>query len=88
LFIVIVKKLNRNSNYDSVSLIDKNGSFRGEARFESGESKLKRYIEEYKGRINDRLMAEGKAKTRLKLQVFELDNKSIIEEKKRKYGTS
>ena len=28
-------------------------------------------------------MTEGKAKTRLKLQVFELDNKSIIEEKKR-----
>jgi hypothetical protein len=30
----------------------------------------------------------GRAKTRLKLQVFELDDKSMIEEKKRKYGRS
>jgi hypothetical protein len=46
----IVKKLNRKGNYDSISLIDINGSFRGEARFESREQ-AERYIEEYKGRI-------------------------------------
>jgi hypothetical protein len=31
----IVKKLNRTGNWESISLIDENGSFRGEARFES-----------------------------------------------------
>jgi hypothetical protein len=59
-----------------------------EKRVLNQERAAERYIEEYKGRINYRLMTEGKAKTRLKLQVFELDNKSIIEEKKRKYGHS
>jgi hypothetical protein len=57
----IVKKLNRKGNYDSVRLIDKNGSFRGEARFESREQ-AERYIEKYKGRINKKLMAELKPK--------------------------
>jgi hypothetical protein len=31
----IVKKLNKTGRWDSVSLIDENGSFRGEARFET-----------------------------------------------------
>jgi hypothetical protein len=56
-----------------------------EKRVLNQERAAERYIEEYKGRINYRLMTEGKAKTRLKLQVFD---KSIIEEKKRKYGHS
>jgi hypothetical protein len=46
------------------------------------------YIKLYKDRINKRLNAEGKSKTRLKLQVFELDKESMVEEKKRKYGLS
>jgi hypothetical protein len=36
------------------------------------------YIKIYKDRINKHLnAAEGKSKTRLKLQVFELDNKEV-----------
>jgi hypothetical protein len=82
----IVKKLNKSGNWDSVSLIDENGSFRGEAKF-SERSAAEKYIKSYKDRINKHLNAEGKTKTtRLRLQVFELDNKSMIEEKKRKYG--
>jgi hypothetical protein len=83
----IVKKLNRNAKWDTISLYDENGSFRGEAKFESKDETLE-YIEKYKQRTNERLKAKGKSKTKLKLQVFEMDDKSIIEEKKRKYGWS
>jgi hypothetical protein len=66
-----------------VNLIDENGSFRGETRFES-KQEADRYIK--KDRINKRLNAEGKSKTRLKLRVFELDSESMVEENKRKHG--
>jgi len=39
------------------------------------------YLELYKDRINKRLNAADKAKTRLKLQVFEFDNTSMTEER-------
>jgi hypothetical protein len=84
MFIVI--KLNKHGKWDTISLYDENNSFRGEARFES-KQQAESYIKLYKDRINKRLIAEGKSKTRLKLQVFELDDKSMIEEKKRKYGS-
>jgi hypothetical protein len=82
----IVKKLNKNGKWDSVSLIDENGSFRGEAKF-STKKEAEEYIKLYKDRINRRLNAEGgKSKTtRLKLQVFELDNKAVKEINDRKY---
>jgi hypothetical protein len=51
---------------------------RGEARFES-KSAAEAYLKLYKDKINKRLIAEGKTKTRLKLQVFEIDSKSMIE---------
>jgi hypothetical protein len=82
-----VKKLNRNGRWDTVSLYDENNWFRGEAKFEK-KQQAEEYIKIYKDRINKRLNAEGKSKTRLKLQVFELDGESMIEEKKRKYGRS
>ena len=81
----IVKKLNRNGNWDSVSLIDKNGSFRDEAKFET-KHLADNYIKLYKDRINNHLISEGKTKTRLKLQVFELDSKAIKEINDKKYG--
>jgi hypothetical protein len=82
----IVKKLNiKNGNWDTISLYDENNSFREEAKFES-KKEAEAYLRLYKDRINKYLNATGKAKTRLKLQVFELDGKSMIEEKKRKYG--
>jgi len=81
----IVKKLNRAGKWDSVSLIDENGSFRGEAKF-STKKEAEEYIKLYKDRINKRLNAEGKSKTRLKLQVFELDSKAVKEINDKKYG--
>jgi hypothetical protein len=81
----IVKKLNKSGNWDTISLYDENGSFRGEAKF-STKKEAEVYLELYKDRINKRLNAAGKVKTRLKLQVFELDGKSMIEERKRKFG--
>jgi ssDNA-binding replication factor A large subunit len=65
---------------------DENNSFKGEAKFES-KKEAEIYLKSYKDRINKYMNAAGgKAKTRLKLQVFEMDGKSMIEEKKRKYG--
>jgi hypothetical protein len=81
----VVKKLNKTGNWDSISLIDEDGSFRGEARFETKQL-ADQYIQLYKDRINKRLNAEGKSKTRLKLRVFELSSKSMADDKKRKYG--
>ena len=87
--IFVVKRYVRTSNrWDPIALYDLNNNFRGEARFES-KQEADRYVKLYKDRINKRLNAEGKTKTtRLKLQVFELDRESMIEEKKRKYGRS
>jgi hypothetical protein len=46
----VVKKLGKNGNWNAISLIDENGSFRGEARFES-RKEAQRYLEEYKNKI-------------------------------------
>jgi hypothetical protein len=64
----IVKKLNKHGKWDSVRFYDENNSFRG----------AEDYIKIYKDKINKHLnAAEGKSKTRLKLQLFELDNKEV-----------
>jgi hypothetical protein len=81
----VVKKLNRTGNWDSISLIDSNGNFRGEAKFTTKEL-AQEYLKLYKQRINERLNAASKAKTRgVKYQIFELDAKSILDQKKQKY---
>ena len=80
----IVKKLNKSGNWDSISLIDENGSFRGEARFES-KSDAEAYLKLYKERMNKKLMVHGKAKTRGSYKIFELDSKTMAEQKKQKY---
>jgi hypothetical protein len=46
----VVKKLGKNGSWNAISLIDENGSFRGEARFES-KKEAQRYLEEYKNKI-------------------------------------
>jgi hypothetical protein len=83
----IVKKLNKSGNWDSISLIDENGSFRGEARFES-KSDAEAYLKLYKERMNKKLMVHGKAKTRGSYKIFELDSKAIKEINKKKYPFS
>ena len=46
----IVKKLGKNGSWNAISRIDKNGSFRGEARFET-KREAQKYLEEYKNKM-------------------------------------
>ena len=48
----IVKKLGKNGSWNAISLIDENGSFRGEARFQSKNEALK-YLQEYNKRMKN-----------------------------------
>lgn len=48
----IVKKLGKNGSWNAISLIDKNGSFRGEARFET-KREAQKYLEEYKNKMKN-----------------------------------
>ncbi len=45
-----VKKLGKNGVWSTVALIDKNGSFRGEAKFET-RKEAEAYLKDYKSRI-------------------------------------
>jgi hypothetical protein len=46
----IVKKLSKNGSWNAISLIDKNGSFRGEARFET-KKEAQDYLKEYQDKM-------------------------------------
>jgi len=48
----VVKKLGKNGSWNTISLIDENGSFRGEARFES-KNEAQEYLKEYKRRMKN-----------------------------------
>ena len=48
----VVKKLGKNGSWNTISLIDENGSFRGEAKFESKNDALE-YLKEYKRRMKN-----------------------------------
>lgn len=52
----VVKRLGKNGMWSAVSLIDQNGSFRGEAKFETREEALE-YMAEYVERMKTRLKA-------------------------------
>jgi hypothetical protein len=45
-----VKKLGKNGMWGTVSLIDDNGSFRGEAKFET-KKEAEEYLKKFKGRM-------------------------------------
>jgi hypothetical protein len=49
----VVKRLGRNGLWSAVSLIDKNGSFRGEAKFET-RKEAEEYLADYLKRMKDR----------------------------------
>ncbi|HET7345102.1 MAG TPA: hypothetical protein VFJ05_04430 [Nitrososphaeraceae archaeon] len=74
----VVKKLSQNSNrWETISLIDENGSFRGSAVFETRDEAQK-YLEEYKRKLKDRklsmIIAGGRNnKIPQELKVFETD---------------
>jgi len=76
--------INRNGNYDSISHIDSNGNFCGEAKFQTMQE-AQAYWELYKEKIN-KLLAYGRAKSRESYKIFELDNKTVKEINKKKYG--
>jgi hypothetical protein len=46
----VVKRLGKNGTWNAITLIDKNGSFRGEARFES-EKEATDYLRQYKKKM-------------------------------------
>jgi hypothetical protein len=66
--VFIVKRLGRNGMWNAVSLIDENGSFRGEAKFES-EEEAKDYLAVYLKRMEERL--GGPVEGRAQVKVFD-----------------
>lgn len=50
----VVKRLGKNGMWSAVSLIDKNGSFRGEAKFETREE-AEDYMDDYMKRMKSRI---------------------------------
>ena len=48
----VVKRLGKNGSWNTITLIDKNGSFRGEARFES-EKEATDYLRQYKKKMKN-----------------------------------
>ncbi len=61
-----VKKMGKNGMWGTVSLIDKNGSFRGEARFNTLKE-AEQYMDDYKKRmkkqVDVKVFDESKAET-------------------------
>ncbi|MGI0005665.1 MAG: hypothetical protein ACREAI_04555 [Nitrososphaera sp.] len=61
-----VKKMGKNGMWGTVSLIDKNGSFRGEARFDTLKE-AEQYMDDYKKRmkkqVDVKVFDESKAET-------------------------
>jgi hypothetical protein len=62
----VVKKLGRNGLWSAVSLIDKNGSFRGEAKFGTLKE-AEDYLAEYLKRMKDRLVVTPEGAGQLKI---------------------
>ena len=62
----VVKRLGRNGMWNAVSLIDENGSFRGEAKFDSREQ-AEDYLEVYMGRMKERLRSSSNPEPQVKV---------------------
>jgi hypothetical protein len=62
----IVKRLGKNGLWSAVSLIDRNGSFRGEAKFET-RSEAEDYLAEYLQRMKNRIVITPEGSGRLKI---------------------
>ncbi|MGI0037943.1 MAG: hypothetical protein ACRD99_06265 [Nitrososphaera sp.] len=62
----VVKRLGRNGMWNAVSLIDENGSFRGEAKFETREQ-AEDYMQVYLGRMKERLRASSNPAPQVKV---------------------
>lgn len=62
----VVKRLGRNGLWSAVSLIDKNGSFRGEAKFET-KKEAEEYLADYLKRMKDRLVVSPEGIGQIKI---------------------
>ncbi len=73
----VVKRLGKNGMWSAVSLIDKNGSFRGEAKFETREE-AEQYMAEYQKRMKNlqKLTAGGTPQIRIFDDASNKDSKS------------
>jgi hypothetical protein len=81
----VVKKLGKNGLWSAVSLIDQNGSFRGEAKFETRKD-AEEYMAEYLNRMKTRMKASPEGYGDVK--VFDgdetIETSRPIEQKSRK----
>jgi hypothetical protein len=75
----VVKRLGKNGMWSAVSLIDQNGSFRGEAKFETREEALD-YMAEYLKRMKSRQRVSPEGYGDVK--VFDEGKRDEVEEKK------
>ena len=62
----VVKRLGRNGLWSAVSHIDKNGSFRGEAKFET-RKEAEEYLAEYLKRMGTRIVVSSEGSGQLKI---------------------
>jgi hypothetical protein len=62
----VVKRLGRNGLWSAVSHIDKNGSFRGEAKFET-RKEAEEYLAEYLKRMGKRIVVSSEGSGQLKI---------------------
>jgi hypothetical protein len=75
----VVKRLGKNGMWSAVSLIDRNGSFRGEAKYETREEALE-YMAEYLRRMKSRQRASPEGYGDVK--VFDDSKRDEVEKKK------
>ena len=76
----VVKRLGKNGMWSAVSLIDKNGSFRGEAKFETREE-AEEYMADYVARMKSRQRASPEGYGDVK--VFDESRQEEVKEKKK-----
>ena len=79
----VVKRLGRNGMWNAVSLIDENGSFRGEAKFETMEE-ADEYLEIYMKRMKDRLRGTNASELRVKVFDDSQSEPAVVEPKEAK----
>lgn len=76
----VVKRFGKNGMWSAVSLIDKNGSFRGEAKFETREE-AEEYMKDYVARIKSRQRTAPEGYGEVK--VFDDSLHEVVVEKKK-----
>jgi len=78
----VVKKLGKNGLWSAVSLIDKNGSFRGEAKFET-RKEAEEYMTEYLKRVKkvQKLSSSGTQQIKIFDDELEKERKAKTQQK-------